>query len=80
MTPRLFREEAIRRAERSRQEASSLVERDLLCPQCGYKAGTVFSDCCGHMTIKCQKCKMVSVLNLAYFRRCKHDRSSTYSF
>lgn len=38
------------------------------------KAGTVFSDCTGHLTIRCRKCKTVSVLNLAYFRRHRRRR------
>ena len=67
-------EETRRKAELSRKEAESLVERDLKCPECGYKAGTVFSDCTGHLTIRCRKCKTVSVLNLAYLRR--HRRRS----
>lgn len=67
-------EETRRKAELSRKEAESLVERDLKCPECGYKAGTVFSDCTGHLTIRCRKCNTVSVLNLAYFRR--HRRRS----
>ena len=58
-----------RKAELSRKEAENLIERDLKCPECGYKVGTVFSDCTGHLTIRCRKCKTVSVLNLAYFRR-----------
>lgn len=69
-------EEARRKAELSRQEAESLIERELRCPECGYKAGTVFSDCRGHMTIRCRKCKTTSVLNLAYFRRKKGNRRS----
>ncbi len=67
-------EETRRKAELSRKEAENLIERELKCPECGYKAGTVFSDCTGHLTIRCRKCKTVSVLNLAYFRR--HRRRS----
>ena len=67
-------EEARRKAELSRREAESLVERELKCPECGYKAGTVFSDCTGHLTIRCRKCKTISVLNLAYFRRHRRKR------
>ena len=67
-------EETRRKAELSRREAESLVERELKCAECGYKAGTVFSDCTGHLTIRCRKCKTVSVLNLAYFRRHRRRR------
>lgn len=56
-------------ADRSRREAERLIERDLQCPNCGYKIGVAFSDSTGHIKVKCQKCKTVSVLNLAYFRR-----------
>ena len=52
-------------AELSRKEAEQLVEKTLYCPNCGYKIGVVYSD----LTAKCQKCKTISVLNLAYFRR-----------
>lgn len=62
-------EEARRKAELSRREAENLIERELRCLECGFKAGSVFSDCTGHLTIRCRKCKTVSVLNLAYFRR-----------
>ena len=56
-------------AELSRKEAEQLAEKTLYCPNCGYKIGVVYSDLSGHMTAKCQKCKTISVLNLAYFRR-----------
>ena len=74
MTPTYTRrttEEARRRAELSRREAKEYVERILKCPECGYMVGMAYSDSLGHLKIKCQKCKTVSVLNLAYFRRQK---------
>ena len=52
----------------SRVEAESLKERDILCPTCGFRIQRVFSDA-GHLSVKCQKCKNVHILNLAYFRR-----------
>ena len=55
----------------SRVEAETLKERDILCPICGYRIQRVFSDATGHLSVKCQKCKSVNVLNLAYFRRMK---------
>jgi phage FluMu protein Com len=61
--------EARRKAVLSHREAASLVERDLRCPECGFKVGMAYSDSSGHIKSKCQKCKSVSVLNLAYFRR-----------
>lgn len=62
-------EDARQKAALSRREAATLVECALYCPECGFKVGTVFSDCVGHLSVKCQKCKTVSVLNLAYFCR-----------
>lgn len=60
-------------ADRSQRESERLTERVLYCPCCGYRVGIVFSDSAGHIKAKCQKCKAVSVLNLAYFRR-QHRR------
>ena len=55
----------------SRVEADSLRERDLLCPECKFRIQTVYSDIQGHLRVKCPKCKKVSILNLAYFRKIK---------
>ena len=56
----------------SRVEAESLKERDILCPTCGFRIQRVFSDATGHLSVKCQKCKNVHILNLAYFRRIRN--------
>ena len=64
-------EEARLRAELSRKEAENYIERALECPECGYMIGMAYSDSSGHLKIKCQKCKTISVLNFAYFRRQK---------
>ena len=53
----------------SRVEAESLKERDIFCPTCGFRIQRVFSDATGHLSVKCQKCKNIHILNLAYFRR-----------
>lgn len=53
----------------SAREADNLAERVLRCPVCGYKIGVAYSDSAGHIRTKCQKCKHIWVLNLAYFRR-----------
>ena len=58
-----------RKAFLSELESAHLTERTLYCPQCGYRIGMAFSDSTGHIRAKCQRCKTVSVLNLAYFRR-----------
>ena len=57
----------------SRVEAESLKERDILCPICGFRIQRVFSDATGHLSVKCQKCKNVHILNLAYFRRIRRN-------
>ena len=67
-------EEALQRAERSRQEAREFVERELKCPKCGYLVAYAFSDAKGHFKIRCKKCKEVSVLNFAYFCRRKRRK------
>lgn len=61
----------------SRVEAESLKERDILCPTCGFRIQRVFSDATGHLSVKCQKCKNVHILNLAYF---PHTKSSSYHY
>lgn len=55
----------------SRVEAEDLQERDLLCPVCGFRIQTLYSDVSGHLRVKCPKCKGIHILNLAYFRRVK---------
>lgn len=71
MTP-----EIQQRLLRSRMEAEALTERDILCPVCGYRIQRVYSDATGHLSVKCQKCKSINILNLAYFRRVKRGRVS----
>lgn len=56
---------------KSRIEAEALSERDLRCPICDFMIQTVYSDISGHLRVKCPKCKEVSTLNIAYFRRMK---------
>ena len=62
------------RAMLSQQEANEFVERELCCPYCGYMVGIAFSDCTGHLKLKCKKCKRISVLNFAYFCRRRFRR------
>lgn len=68
--------EVRQRLQKSRIEAASLKQRDLLCPVCGYRIQRVYSDAVGHLSVKCQKCKSINVLNLAYFRRTEHRKFS----
>lgn len=65
--------ETQRRLLLSRVEAESLKERDILCPICGFRIQRVFSDATGHLSVKCQKCKNVNILNLAYFRKIRRN-------
>ena len=37
-------QEALYKAERSKQEAADFIERELKCPQCGYLVAYAFSD------------------------------------
>ena len=64
-----------RRLLLSRMEAETLKERDILCPTCGFRIQRVFSDATGHLSVKCQKCKNVHILNLAYFRKVRHKNN-----
>ena len=57
----------------SRMEAETLKERDILCPTCGFRIQRVFSDATGHLGVRCQKCKNVHILNLAYFRKIRQN-------
>ena len=61
------------RAHTLNRITESLKERDILCPTCGFKIQRVFSDATGHLSVKCQKCKNVHILNLAYFRRIRRN-------
>lgn len=69
--------QALYKAELSRREAEEFVERELKCPFCGFIVGVAYSDSKGHLKIKCQKCKTISVLNFAYF--CRRKRSRRYN-
>ena len=73
-------QEALYKAERSKQEAADFIERELKCPQCGYLVAYAFSDAKGHFKIRCKKCKTVSVLNFAYFCRRKRRQTHYISF
>ena len=68
--------EVQQRLLKSRIEAQTLTERDILCPVCGYRIQRVYSDAVGHLSVKCQKCKSINILNLAYFRRIKRGKVS----
>ena len=55
MTP-----EVQHRLLKSRIEAETLKERDLLCPVCGYRIQRVYSDATGHLSVKCQNAKVLT--------------------
>ena len=58
----------------SRIEAETLQERDLLCPVCGFRIQTLYSDISGHLRVK-----GIHILNLAYFRKIKRIERSVSS-
>ena len=60
----------------SRIEAETLQERDLLCPVCGFRIQTLYSDISGHLRVECPKCKGIHILNLAYFRKIKRIKKN----
>lgn len=67
------RPEVQERLRLSRLEAETLQERDIRCPICGFRIQRVYSDATGHLSVKCQKCKNIHILNLAYFRRIRRS-------
>ena len=71
---RTVSDEVRQKAELSRKEAEEFIERELKCPVCGYIVGVAYSDSKGHLKIKCQKCKTISVINFAYFCRRKNKQ------
>ena len=56
--------EVQQRLLKSRIEAQTLKERDILCPVCGYRIQRVYSDATGHLSVKCQKCKSININEL----------------
>ena len=76
---RTVSEDIRQKAELSRKEAEEFIERELKCPVCGYTVGVAYSDSKGHLKIKCQKCKTISVINFAYFCRRKNKQGSRVS-
>lgn len=67
-----------RRLQQSMIEVSELKKRDFRCPGCGYKAEIFYSDLRGHLQFKCQRCKGVFIINVAYFRRMKGVRRDNH--
>lgn len=55
----------------SLNESRGLNQRNLRCPYCDYKIQSVFEDARGHLSIRCNKCKRILVINLEYFKRIK---------
>ena len=45
-----------RKAKLSFDETKNLSSRDVRCPDCGHKLITAFEDCCGHVSLYCNKC------------------------
>ena len=53
----------------SQSECENIELRAVRCPYCDFVIAMVYADAQGHFLAKCQKCKMVTPINLAYFRR-----------
>ncbi|MFP3152927.1 hypothetical protein LQZ18_00565 [Lachnospiraceae bacterium ZAX-1] len=49
---------------KAKQDAESLDCRHLKCPHCGYIVAEAYADTGGHVKVKCQKCKEMTVYNL----------------
>lgn len=52
-------------------ESKKLNQRDIRCPYCDFKIQSVFEDARGHLSVRCNKCKRILVINLEYFKRIK---------
>ena len=48
-----------------KQEPRHLSIRELRCPKCGFLLQKIYSDARGHVSIKCTKCKQVSIMNIS---------------
>ena len=55
----------------SEEETKSLKVRELRCPKCGFLIQKVYSDATGHISVKCTKCRQISIINVAYFKKLK---------
>jgi len=63
--------EVSEKIRKSEAECDDLTLRDVHCPHCGFLLDQVYSDASGHRQIRCRKCKTVTIMNMAYFRRVK---------
>ncbi len=63
--------EILERVKLSAEECQDLSMRELRCPYCNFLLDLIFSDAAGHRKSKCPKCKQVTIMNVAYFRRVK---------
>lgn len=66
------------RLRQSKEECKELTRRELRCPHCGFLMDYVYSDMQGHLESKCQNCKRISIMNMAYFRTVKRKYYPTY--
>ena len=70
-----------KKIERSAKQCADMDFREILCPYCDTPLVTVTASMReGILIAKCQKCKAVTPLNLAYFYASKtYKRPSAYS-
>lgn len=60
--------ETINKLELSRQQAETLVKRDIKCPNCGFYMLEVYGTDHHITRAKCQKCKFNELIDTAMFR------------
>ena len=63
--------EILAKVKLSEEESEGLILRELRCPHCNFLIDTLYSDASGHRRTKCPKCKQITIMNMAYFRRVK---------
>ena len=75
MAYKFNRRAMLERARLSEMEVAKLGLEpvNVLCPHCKHIVLTVYPDVRGHMTVKCKKCKQVSVINL-YLEQLKGEQ------
>lgn len=70
-TDRYYSDYAKERAELSRTEVTDMVDRAIRCPFCNIVMFHVYTDGAGHFSIKCPRCRQISVISLEYFYKQK---------
>ena len=68
-------EETLNRMRKSIENFEKAQTREVLCPVCHGRLGTVQAERSGFLKTKCQNCKSTVPLDLRVFRKQKHRRS-----